>query len=1116
MDKKINDIMKNDTSYPLYDDKNFQLKIYNKREFYYHKVPYRELINEKDYDKVKQFRDKVCGGNFEPRSHQHLLANFINPDTPFRGLLLYHGLGTGKTGCGVTIAEKFKDQIKKYNTKIYILVPGPLIKESWIDEIVKFTKNTYLKNNNLYIDEENQKNETKKAKQMLQQYYRILTHKSFHRKVLGERIIIKDDKMKEKYKKDKQGNLERILSIEKITSLDNTLLIIDEVHGVTGNELGKSVKQIIKNSVNLKLLLLSATPMINTADEIIEILNFLRPLNDQIIKDKVFNMKDDKLILDDNGKNYLRKMSNGYVSHYRGANPLTFAKEVEMGGLYNEFIFTKLIKCPMQQFQEKIYYSTTKNINDSLDKKTQSIANFCFPCLNNNELDFCFAKDGLNDLYINLKDNKDYKLRLNMLINQTILKNKYGKNETVINIQQSNKTISGLILKEENLINFSSKFHRALIELNQLVNGKKGAGTAFVYFNLIKVGVELFEQVLIENGYFRYREDRKYNINDYSRDAMTGKYKKDCDNNFYPCTFFSMIGQQNENVMSKEDSKYILDNVFSNVNNRYGQFIKIVIGSKVMNEGITLENIAEIHIMDVYYNLGKLMQAIGRGIRECKHYNITNEDNKFPEVRTYKYVVSYVNHKNLSGEEDLYRISEKKILLIKDVERVLKEAAIDCALNYNANIFPEEINKYKKCIVAKEAKKGDFVCPMQCDLQKCEFECFSHDLNLKYYDRNNKLYKQLTKDKIDFSTFSKTLARTEIDNVKDKIKSLFKFKIVFKLDEIVDEVKKTYNDDKKELLEIFFIYKALNELIPKDENDFNNFNDYIYDKFDNKGYIIYKNIYYIYQPYDKNQTVSMYYRYNYTEELFNNLTVYDILKSSDLASIINSIKENLQEGQYYDFNKGLKYYYSKKEYDYIGIIDKHSFINQQINEKTGDVFKIRIKQSNHQQKIRQEGVPKFTGIICVAKKSEELEKIKDFIINDLKSDLFNSFMNNNKIQNSKIKLCEFIRMKLLFFEKYSKNNILYVIVPYDHKIYEFPYNLKDRYEMIIQKLKKIIPNIKPDVETLYNGSFENIKYNKLPYYVISINYNNNDDIINEKLNNLKFSYNNNKWYRTIN
>ena len=92
----------------------------------------------------------------------------------------------------------------------------------------------------------------------------------------------------------------------------------------------------------------------------------------------------------------------------------------------------------------------------------------------------------------------------------------------------------------------------------------------------------------------------------------------------------------------------------------------------------------------------------------------------------------------------------------------------------------------------------------------------------------------------------------------------------------------------------------------------------------------------------------MYYRYNYTEELFNNLTVYDILKSSDLASIINSIKENLQEGQYYDFNKGLKYYYSKKEYDYIGIIDKHSFINQQINEKTGDVFKIRIKQSNHQ------------------------------------------------------------------------------------------------------------------------------------------------------------------------
>ena len=52
------------------------------------------------------------------------------------------------------------------------------------------------------------------------------------------------------------------------------------------------------------------------------------------------------------------------------------------------------------------------------------------------------------------------------------------------------------------------------------------------------------------------------------------------------------------------------------------KYTTIVLGSKVMNEGITLENVAEVHIMDVYYNLGKVHQVIGRALRECKHYKI--------------------------------------------------------------------------------------------------------------------------------------------------------------------------------------------------------------------------------------------------------------------------------------------------------------------------------------------------------------------------------------------------------------------------------------------------------------------------------------------------------------
>ena len=60
-----------------------------------------------------------------------------------------------------------------------------------------------------------------------------------------------------------------------------------------------------------------------------------------------------------------------------------------------------------------------------------------------------------------------------------------------------------------------------------------------------------------------------------------------------------------------------------------------------MNEGITLENIGEIHILDVHYNLNKTYQVIGRGIRQCKHYNVTNENNPYPEgKKVFRYAVS--------------------------------------------------------------------------------------------------------------------------------------------------------------------------------------------------------------------------------------------------------------------------------------------------------------------------------------------------------------------------------------------------------------------------------------------------------------------------------------------
>ena len=46
---------------------------------------------------------------------------------------------------------------------------------------------------------------------------------------------------------------------------DNSIIIVDEAHNLTGNEYGEALKKIIKQSKNLRVVLLTATPMFNTA-----------------------------------------------------------------------------------------------------------------------------------------------------------------------------------------------------------------------------------------------------------------------------------------------------------------------------------------------------------------------------------------------------------------------------------------------------------------------------------------------------------------------------------------------------------------------------------------------------------------------------------------------------------------------------------------------------------------------------------------------------------------------------------------------------------------------------------------------------------------------------------
>ena len=85
-----------DTNYdfPSKNDPDFQEKIYKKREFYYHKMQERQQLE--NYDSIQDFRNKICSGSSGLLEQQSFLSNYINPDTPNKGVLVFHGVGSGK------------------------------------------------------------------------------------------------------------------------------------------------------------------------------------------------------------------------------------------------------------------------------------------------------------------------------------------------------------------------------------------------------------------------------------------------------------------------------------------------------------------------------------------------------------------------------------------------------------------------------------------------------------------------------------------------------------------------------------------------------------------------------------------------------------------------------------------------------------------------------------------------------------------------------------------------------------------------------------------------------------------------------------------------------------
>ena len=1073
-------------SYPDILDDRLQEKLFLKKEFNNYQIKHRPDITL--YNDLYNYRLKKCR-NFQLSEHQQLLSNFFNPDTPYKSLLLFHGLGTGKTCCALKIASKFYEQIKKYNTRIIILVPGPVIKENWINEL----KN-YECSNIKIIDEKDEKK--------IFELYDIMSYKSFHKRVLGEKIKNKNQEyQKNKYVKTESGDFLRNESINKIEKLDNTLLIIDEAHNITDNDYTNAIKKILYNSINLKLLLLTGTPMRNDASNIIQLLDIMNIANGKPHKiQQIFTGVNHTLEFTEKGEKILEEELKGKFSYLSGGDKYIFATRNDIGIIPKSLKFTKIIPCEFNNEQYKLYEYVIKNNTNGLEKSSSDVCNFIFPYLDNNEIKLSYGIKSLELIKNNIENEKQELInKLVKYINDRITKKEYKLQYDKDLIYLDKNQLTGKFLLKQYLKLFSPKFYNVLTNILDLVVNKKGAKTAFIYSNLVIIGINMFKQILLQNGYIEFIENpaktlmrAKDNTICYYCGIMKKLHNNIKDHEYSPASFIFITGKQDNNdddiIDNNEDVKLYINKYFNNRDNYNGKYIKLILGSQVISEGYNFKNTSEVHILDVYYNFTRIEQAIGRGIRKCSHFDISNEYNPYPKVDIYKYCM--INDKKPTSEELLYQKAEKKHVLVKYVERMIKNNAIDKLLFYENNYNKELIDNNKNCIKLEYGHKYDTqiindkdknnICPSVCDYMNCNYYTKKE---LDFINDNN--------NKIDVSTFTNNMIDYEINRCINIIKNMYLIKFVYNLNEIIDYVKDYYkNYVNEKIYDVYYVYKALDKLIPITDNDFNNYNIDLRDKFNNYGYLIYTNNYYIFQRNNENENLHMYYRENNDLNINLPLSLNNFLlnNNKNYDNFLKSSK-NINE---YDFLSVSEYYNNKKENDIVGIID---LSKNKMTNKYNDVFKIRNKININNNLKRQTGLSNYTGATCFNSYSYfEL-------INKLKKLGVNIKIPNNRLKRSRIDLCNQIKDILLNLEKYNNDNITYCIIPANHPIYEFPYNIHDRVKYILSQLTNKYPNISINVNKINNNK----------YYLSCLNKEYDVDIMNK----FKFKLNNKLWERFI-
>jgi hypothetical protein len=591
--------------------------------------------------------------------YQKFIGSFLDYKSSFKDLLIYHGLGSGKTVTAINVYNILFNYTPKWN--VILLIKASLEKDPWLKDLQNWlSKDRY---------EERLKNI-------------VFVH---YDSPFADREFL-----------------------EKIKNLDSSkpfLYIIDEVHqfinNVYNNISTKKGKRAIiiyeyiqlekKEKSNTRILLLSATPAINNPFQLALIFNLLRP-NIFPTNENTFNQlyisSANFASLNEDNKNMFQRRIMGLVSYYLGATPDKYAKKIThyknilMNSYFEEiYNFFEEQEEKKEQINRKLRYAKINSEESIYNAYTRQACNFVFPNIDSTingetrprpgkfkirEVETRIIDEGkqIDKKTELIKSNKELKLYVETTKRFILNTIEYFKNYHRNDIKKKN-TIQDDVEKFKKIYkyNFESFFKdekaksslfeklyecspKMIVIIFNIICSK---GPVLVYSNYVAMeGLQIFKIYL-----------QFFNFNYYNNTKNDTKYD-----------YFRYI--EYHGGISKEERE-THKNMFNKSENKYGKIAKIILISPAGSEGINLRNVRQVHVMEPFWNEVRIEQIIGRAIRQCHHRDLPMDERV---VDVYRYKMVRKNGKETSDEK-LENLSRKKNNLLISFLEAIREDAVD-------------------------------------------------------------------------------------------------------------------------------------------------------------------------------------------------------------------------------------------------------------------------------------------------------------------------------------------------------------------------------------------------------------------------------------------------------